>query len=251
MARLDASTPATGLAVRGVRAIGYPRDDRGRCANAAPILLSPPGSPRRPARRRPARSSGPVEWTPDGLFYQARVARAPRGIEPQATRSRETFEGPLGARAAARVDPDRSGDPDWVALQRASSTSAGSRCRWPPRRSSRVAGDRAILDISLAGYVAAVLALFWPASHALPAGGGGRRVARDDLPPALTITRASRSPTAGASRSRSPPRVRPPGARPGPALAPAVGRAASCCCRFTRDSMWIPVLAAAGRGPPR
>ena len=40
-----------------------------------------------------------------------------------------------------------------------------------------LAGDRALLDISLAGYVAAVLAIFWLLLAALPAAGRGGAVA--------------------------------------------------------------------------
>ena len=71
----------------------------------------------------------------------------------------------------------------------------------PRPRIEPLAGDRAVLDVSLAGYVAAVLALFWllllrfrlaiaaavTLGHGLPA----RR---------SPTTRAIRSPTAGGSR---------------------------------------------------
>ena len=71
----------------------------------------------------------------------------------------KAFEGPLGARLRA-IDPDRSGNPDWVAYnakfyERRVTVPLAAAALTP------VAGDRAILDVSLAGYVVAVLALFW------------------------------------------------------------------------------------------
>jgi hypothetical protein len=102
--------------------------------------------------------SGPARWSPDGLFYQARVYEMRDGMsQPEALR--EAFQGPLGAPLRA-IDPDRSGSPQWVAYN----------ARFYERRVAvpfvasllePVAGDRVILDVSLAGYVVAVLAVFW------------------------------------------------------------------------------------------
>lgn len=102
--------------------------------------------------------SGPATWSPDGLFYQARVYEMRDGLSrPEALR--EAFQGPLGARLRA-IDPERSGSQQWVAYN----------ARFYERRVAvpfaasliePLSGDRAILDISLAGYVAAVLAVFW------------------------------------------------------------------------------------------
>lgn len=96
----------------------------------------------------------PVRWTPDGLFYQARALELGDGADRQAALA-ETFGGPLGAELR-RVDPQRAGDPAWVAHH----------ARFYERRvalplaASVLGGDRALLRLSVAGYVLAVLALF-------------------------------------------------------------------------------------------
>ena len=100
--------------------------------------------------------SDPVSWTPDGLFYQARSLEL-SGVDREAS-LRQTFGGPLGAELRQR-DPQRSGDPAWVSYnakfyERRVAVPLAARALDP------VAGDRAILDISVAGYVAAILALF-------------------------------------------------------------------------------------------
>jgi hypothetical protein len=102
--------------------------------------------------------SGPARWSPDGLFYQARVYEIREDLsQPEALV--KAFQGPLGARLRA-IDPDRSGNQQWVAYN----------ARFYERRVAvpfvaaalePIAGDRAILDVSLAGYVASVLAVFW------------------------------------------------------------------------------------------
>jgi hypothetical protein len=98
----------------------------------------------------------PVRWTPDGLFYQARA------LELQGTPREEAlarvFQGPLGAELRV-VDPERSGDPAWVSYsaqfyERRVALPAAAAALEP------VAGERALLDLSVAGYVAAVLAVF-------------------------------------------------------------------------------------------
>jgi hypothetical protein len=102
--------------------------------------------------------SGPARWSPDGLFYQARVYEIRDGLtQPDALR--KAFQGPLGARLRA-IDPDRSGSPQWVAYnarfyERRVTVPIAAAALTP------AAHDRAILDVSLAGYVAAVLALYW------------------------------------------------------------------------------------------
>jgi hypothetical protein len=101
--------------------------------------------------------SGAPRWSPDGLFYQARVYEIRDGMSrPEALRG--AFQGPLGAELRA-IDPERSGSPQWVAYN----------ARFYERRLAvpvvasllePVSGERAILDVSLAGYVAAVLAVY-------------------------------------------------------------------------------------------
>jgi hypothetical protein len=102
--------------------------------------------------------SGPVRWSPDGLFYQARVYQIRDGVSQDAALQR-AFGGPLGAQLRA-IDPERSGDPAWVKYnarfyERRIAVPLAAAALQP------VAGDRSILDVSLAGYVAAVLAVFW------------------------------------------------------------------------------------------
>jgi hypothetical protein len=100
--------------------------------------------------------SGPVRWTPDGAFYQARSLEL-RGTD-HADAQRQAFQGPQGAELR-RTDPDRSGDPSWVAYN---AKFYERRVAVPAAAAALngAAGDRALLDVSLAGYVAAVLALF-------------------------------------------------------------------------------------------
>jgi hypothetical protein len=100
---------------------------------------------------------GPARWTTDALFYQARSLEL-GGMDGPLARER-VFEGPIGAELR-RTDPTHSGDPDWVAYH----------ARFYERRVAvpyaahliePVAGDRALLDVSIAGYIASVLAIFW------------------------------------------------------------------------------------------
>jgi hypothetical protein len=102
--------------------------------------------------------SGPARWSPDGLFYQAKVYEIHDGLSQPAA-LRKAFQGPLGARLRA-IDPDRSGSQQWVAYnarfyERRVTVPLAAAALTP------FAGDRAILDVSLAGYVAAALALYW------------------------------------------------------------------------------------------
>jgi hypothetical protein len=100
--------------------------------------------------------SGPPRWTPDGLFYHARSLELD-GMDREAALER-AFQGPIGAELRAR-DPERSGDPDWVSYN----AQFYERRLTVPLAALAVeplAGERAVLDISLAGYIAAVLAIF-------------------------------------------------------------------------------------------
>ncbi|MDA0180309.1 hypothetical protein OJ997_08380 [Solirubrobacter phytolaccae] len=100
--------------------------------------------------------SGPPRWTPDGLFYHARALEL-RGADHDAALS-TTFQGPLAA-DLRRLDPERTGDMGWVRFnaqfyERRVAVPAAAAVLEP------IAGDRAVLDVSLAGHVAAVLAIF-------------------------------------------------------------------------------------------
>jgi hypothetical protein len=98
----------------------------------------------------------PVRWTPDGLFYQARSLEL-QGVDREEALAR-TFQGPQGEEMRA-IDPERSGDPEWVSYnaqfyERRITVPAAAAALEP------VAGDRALLQLSVAGYVAAILAIF-------------------------------------------------------------------------------------------
>ena len=98
----------------------------------------------------------PVRWTPDGLFYQARVLEL-RGASHEAA-FEEAFEGPIAARLR-RVDAEHSGNPEWVAynerfFERRVAVPIAAAAIEP------LAGERSLVYVSLAGYVVAVLAIF-------------------------------------------------------------------------------------------
>ncbi len=98
----------------------------------------------------------PVEWTPDALYYQARVLEL-RGEDDDAALE-QTFRGPLSADLRAGIPATPVTARGWSTTSR--STSGDSPCRRRARRSIRLAGERSLLYLSLAGYVAAMLALF-------------------------------------------------------------------------------------------
>lgn len=96
----------------------------------------------------------PVQWTPDALFYQARVLEL-RGHDNAVD---EVFDGPLAANLRAR-DPGHTGNDAWVEYNesfyaRRVSVPLAAAAIYP------AAEERSLLYVSLAGYVAAVLALF-------------------------------------------------------------------------------------------
>jgi hypothetical protein len=186
--------------------------------------------------------SGPSRWSPDGLFYQARVDQI-RGADHGAALAR-AFQGPLGAELRA-VDPDRSGAPQWVAYN----------ARFYERRLTvplaaaalePVAGERAVLDVSLLGYVAAVLAIF------------GLLLLRFRLAIATAVALATAFLPALTFHSSFPLTDSWGLALETAALASGLlvlqrGRRwlipwilAILLLSFTRDSIWIPILAAAG-----
>lgn len=101
-------------------------------------------------------ANDPVEWTPDGLYYQAKLLEY-RGVSHDEAMDR-AFEGPLSAELRAR-DPEHTGNATWVDYnepfyERRVAVPLAGAALYP------LAGDRSLLLIALAGYVAAVLALF-------------------------------------------------------------------------------------------
>jgi hypothetical protein len=98
----------------------------------------------------------PVRWTPDGLFYQARVLEL-RGAEHGAAMD-TAFRGPAAAELR-RIDPSHVGDPAWVAYnerfyERRLTVPVAAAAIEP------LSGERSLLNVSLVGYVACVLAIF-------------------------------------------------------------------------------------------
>jgi len=99
----------------------------------------------------------PVRWTPDALYYEARVLEI-RGSGHEEAMTR-TFRGPLSAELRAR-DPQKTGNPAWVRYnepfyhRRVAVPLVGA-ALYP------LTGSRSLLYVSLAGFVAAVLATFW------------------------------------------------------------------------------------------
>jgi hypothetical protein len=101
------------------------------------------------------RLSGPVRWTPDGLFYQAHV------FELQGQGERAALHREFTSEAARRITrPDgRVGNPNWVSY-----SAQFYRRRWlVPLLAAAIypaAGERSLLYVSIAGYVLAGLLLF-------------------------------------------------------------------------------------------
>jgi hypothetical protein len=98
----------------------------------------------------------PVSWSPDGLYYQARLLEI-RGVDKSAA-LKQVFQGPISADLRAR-DPLHTGSPSWVKYnepfyERRVSVPLAGAALYP------VAGNRSLLYLSLAGYVASILALF-------------------------------------------------------------------------------------------
>ena len=96
----------------------------------------------------------PVEWTPDALYYQARVLEL-RGEDNTVDK---VFEGPLAADLRRR-DPGHTGNKTWVDYnepfyERRVAVPLAAAALYP------VTEERSLLDLSLVGYIAAVLALF-------------------------------------------------------------------------------------------
>ena len=186
--------------------------------------------------------SGPARWSPDGLFYQARVYEI-RDDMTQGEALKRAFQGPLGERLRA-IDPERSGAQQWVAYN---ARFYERRIAVPLAASAiePLAGDRAILDVSLAGYVAAVLAIYWlllVVGLRTPIAAGATLLTI--FLPALTHHAAlPLTDTWGLALQAAAFATALLALRRGPWwLAPWV--AAIALLSITRDSMWIPILAA-------
>jgi hypothetical protein len=187
--------------------------------------------------------SGPARWSPDGLFYQARVYEIRDGLsQPDALQ--RAFQGPLGARLRA-IDPERSGSRQWVAYN----------ARFYERRLAvplvasalqPISGDRAILDVSLAGYVVAVLALFWLLLllHVRVAVAAGVTLATIFLPALTFHSGFPLTDSWGLALEIAAFGSALLVLRRGPRWLVAWA-AAIALLSITRDTMWIPVLAAA------
>ncbi len=190
----------------------------------------------------------PVEWTPDALYYQARVLE----LRGEDNAFDKVFEGPLAAELRAR-DPGHTGNETWVEYnepfyERRVAVPLAAAALYP------VAEERSLLDLSLVGYIAAVLALFGLlllryriALAAAVAGAALRCCLRS------RITPRSRSRTAGVSRwrsSRSAPQSSPSSVG---SLGCRSGSERSACSRSlatapgSRSSRWAGLLCAAGR----
>src|SRR5918997_3003288 len=183
----------------------------------------------------------PVRWSPDGLFYQARLLEL-RG-ESRDAAYEHVFEGPMAARLRVE-DPDHVGDPAWVAYnqrffeRRVAVPLAGAALE-------PAAGERALSIVSIAGFVAAVLAVFGllllrfrlPVAAAVAAATALLPRLTDIAPLPLTDSWGLALMTAALAFAvlaldRGPRWVWP-------------WAAAIALLTFTRDSTWIPVLAAA------
>jgi hypothetical protein len=98
----------------------------------------------------------PMRWTPDGLFYQARVLELRGATHDEAFQA--AFEGPIAAHLR-QIDPEHSGNPTWIAYnerffeRRVAVPIAGAAIYG-------AAGERSLSLVSLTGYLAAVLAIF-------------------------------------------------------------------------------------------
>lgn len=228
------------LAVRGVDPRPGPMDDR--MVRRAGIGLALAAALAAVALWTVAGSfGGPVRWTPDSLFYHARLLEL-RGAEHDAA-IEEAFEGPLSEHLRL-IDPEGAGDAGWVRYneqfyERRQAVPLAGAALYP------AAGENSLLYVSLAGYVAAILALF------------GLLLLRVRLAVAATVAVATVFLPALVSHSAYPLTDSWGLALMTAALAAALLTldrgprwlalwiAALVLLSFTRDTAWIPVLATA------
>lgn len=98
----------------------------------------------------------PVHWTLDGLFYQARTLEL-QGVDHDVAFAR-VFNGPISA-DLREEDPAHTGNTRWVEYnepfyERRVSVPYAASVVYP------IAEERSLLDVSLAGFVASIVALF-------------------------------------------------------------------------------------------
>jgi hypothetical protein len=182
---------------------------------------------------------GPVHWTPDALYYQQRVLEL-RGADHEDAVAR-TFGGSISAELRA-IDPGHTGNAEWVAYNE-------------PFYERRVAvplagaavygldGESTLLDISLLGYVAALVALFvFLLLRFRPAVAAGVTLATVFLPPLVDHASYPLTDSWGLALEIT--------AFVGALLTLDRGRQwlalwipTILVLAFTRDSTWIPILA--------
>ena len=194
------------------------------------------------AARRGGHARRPRTLDAGRALLPGALARAAREWTRHGARAH--LPGPAGQRSCAAATRSAPATPTGCATT-PSSTSGASPCRLAAAALDPVAGDRALLDLSLAGYVAAVLAIFGPAAPAFR------------LPIAAAVTLATIFLPALTDHSSYPadrqlgagPRdrgagVRAPRAERGPRW--LIPWAVSIfVLSMTRDSTWIPIAAAA------
>jgi hypothetical protein len=183
----------------------------------------------------------PVRWVPDGLYYQAKLLEI-RGA-PHDDAFDRVFTGPISERLRI-VDPEHVGDPAWVAYnerffeRRVAVPAAGAAIE-------PLAGERSLQVVSIAGFVAAVLAIFALLALRFPLGIAATVALATALLPALSdIAPLPLTDTWGLALVTA--------AAAAAILSLERGRrwmlawaAALLLLSFTRDSTWVPILAVA------
>jgi hypothetical protein len=183
----------------------------------------------------------PVRWNPDGLFYQARLLEL-RGASQEEANDR-VFGGSI-SEPVRRADPQHVGDPAWVAYNR----QFFERRIAVPFAGSLIhpaAGERSLSYVSIAGYVAAVLALFGLLLLRFRLAIAGAVAAATALLPALSdLAPLPLTDTWGLALVTAALACAVLALTRGPRWLPAWGVAIALLA-FTRDSTWIPILAVA------
>jgi hypothetical protein len=181
-----------------------------------------------------------VAWSPDGLYYQARLLEF-RGVS-EPTAMQRVFRGPISQDLRQR-DPNHTGNAAWVKYnepfyeRRVAVPLAGAAIY-------DLAGDRSLLYLSLAGFFAAILALYgFLLMRFRPAVAGTVTLATCFLPPLVKHSSYPLTDSWGLAFEI--------GALAAGLLALDRGLrwlplwiGAIVLLSFTRDSTWIPIIAA-------